>query len=63
MSNETIGRLIVTIISLLSVVGISCTLYSLLCEKDSKRVVRKKPASHYPVVEDEKSNSVILYFD
>lgn len=62
MSNETIGKILVTFVSILSVVGIGSTLYSLLCEKDTIQLVRKKPPSYYPQKNNE-THSVIIDFE
>lgn len=59
MSNETIGKLIVTFISLISIIGMSSTLYSLLREKDTIPLVRKKPAAYYPEKNNE-THSVVI---
>lgn len=63
MNNETIGKLIVSFISIISIIGMGSTIYSLLCEKDTIRVVRKKPSSHYPITQKEDTNSVVLNWD
>lgn len=73
MTNEIIGKIILTFISILSVVGMGSTLYSLLYEKDIIITQKKKkPDSFYANKQDilnddifdinylSDSNSVIL---
>lgn len=52
MTNETIGKIILTFISTLSIVGISSILYSLLFEKDVICIPRPKPNRFYPHQQD-----------
>lgn len=52
MTNEIIGKIILTFISILTVVGMGSTLYSLLYEQDIIVAQKKKPDRFYAHKQD-----------
>ena len=61
-----IGLTIIILIGLISLVGMGAILYSLIFEKETVVVVRKKPPQYYPTKTnslDDEIQTVILDFD